>query len=61
MSSDTTTVMTVGGSAPISNKSIVREKLNAQIHLLYTRKVRENVLHFHTCLVMVWFAHDLGV
>jgi len=36
--------MTVGGSAPISNKSIVREKLNAQIHLLYTRK------EFNECL-----------
>ncbi len=44
---EATNVMTVGGSAPISNKSIVREKLNAQIHLLYTRKVIMILSSFH--------------
>jgi hypothetical protein len=35
-----TTVLTVGGNPNIANKSIVREKLNSQIHALYTRKVQ---------------------
>jgi hypothetical protein len=34
-----TAIITIGNNPMTSNKSIVREKLNAQIHLLYTRKV----------------------
>jgi hypothetical protein len=41
-----TTVLTVGGNPNIANKSIVREKLNSQIHSLYTRKVKFLFVYF---------------
>jgi hypothetical protein len=35
----TTAVLTIGANPATGNKSIIRERLNGQIHLLYTRKV----------------------
>lgn len=40
----TTAVLTIGANPATGNKSIIRERLNGQIHLLYTRK------DFNECL-----------
>jgi hypothetical protein len=47
-----TTVMTVGNPAA-ANKSIIREKLNAQIHLLYARKVFYLLFSYHFFLILL--------
>jgi hypothetical protein len=47
-----TAIITIGNNPMTSNKSIVREKLNAQIHLLYTRKVTQYCCTPHVQVVM---------